>query len=81
MTAVEARDKALWNKISEDVKHRITYSVSRGLFEATLYQSTYPSVFNNEYNKPYLTKLGYCVEYDKLKFEDGSTDTKMTISW
>ena len=81
MTAVEARDKALWNKISPDVKHCITYSVSRGLFIATLYQSNYPGAFNNEYNKPYLTKLGYYVEYDKLKFEDGSTDTKMTISW
>lgn len=81
MTAVEARDKALWSKISADVKHRITYSVSKGLFKATLYQSVYPGVFNNEYNKPYLTKLGYCVEYTKLKFEDGSTDTEMTISW
>ena len=88
MTAVEAREKKLWNSLPICIKNRIEEyikysSVSyRQPYKLELYKSFTPEAFMNlDDDILKLKELGYGVEYiDRVDYVDG-TDSKLIIKW
>lgn len=88
MTASEAKIKAAWNSIPDNIRSKIQYMTGCGLFYTYLYKSSTPEAFNDiDTTIVKLQLLGYEVEYGKVNIEDDgeaigiSTDTKLTIKW
>lgn len=88
MTAVEAREKKLWNSLPICIKNRIEEYVKysspnyRQPYILELFKSVTPEAFMNlEDDILKLKGLGYGVEYiDRVDYVDG-TDSKLIIKW
>lgn len=88
MTAVEAREKKLWNSLPICIKQRIeenvkySSSIYREPYKVELYKSVIPEAFMNlDDDILKLKGLGYGVEYlDGATRTDG-TDSKLIIKW
>lgn len=87
MTAVEAREKCLWNSLPTCIKQRIEGTIKFSVFhrepyKVELYKSVIPEAFMNlDDDILKLKGLGYGVEYlDGATRTDG-TDSKLIIKW
>ena len=88
MTAVEARNQALWNSLPTCIKNRIQQYVKyppfnyREPYKLELYKSVIPEAFMNlEDDMLKLKGLGYGVEYIDGATRTDGTDSKLIISW
>ena len=87
MTAIEARNKILWNSIPIDIRKRIDNAIKYIVFyhepyKIEIYKSVTPDAFIGiEETILKIKGLGYGVEYiDGCDRVDG-TDSKLIISW
>lgn len=88
MTAVEARNKMLWNSTPIDIRKRIKSAIEFAMvyhqdeYKIEMYKSVTPYAFIDIPNTILKLKgLGYGVEYiDGVDRVDG-TDSKLIISW
>lgn len=87
MTATEAREKTLWNRLPSIVKERIEQDVNskclhlyRKTYIATFYKSIYPDAFN-ENVVLLLRGLGYNAYFCQANMGNGEIDEKLVIEW
>ena len=87
MTAQEAREKTLWNRLPSIVKERIEQDVNskcahlyRKTYRAEFYKSIYPDVFN-ENVVLLLRGLGYNAYFCQANMGNGEIDEKLVIEW
>ena len=87
MTAIEARNKMLWNSTPIDIRKRIKSAIEFAMlyeepYKIEMYKSVTPYAFKDISNTILKLKgLGYGVEYiDGFERIDG-TDSKLIISW
>ena len=81
MTAKEAYEKTLWNKLPEKIRKEIEKCVEHGYTETYFFRSNYPDLFKNKFNiVQILRDLGYFAKIKTINFQ-GEEDTKLEISW
>ncbi len=81
MNAREAYEKALWNKLPEEIRKEIEKCVEHGYMETYFFRSNYPDLFKNKFNIVQILKdLGYLAKIKTINFQD-EEDTKLEISW
>ena len=87
MTAVEAREKTLWNRLPSFVKEHIEREVNnkyvdlyRKTYSVHLFKSIYPDAFN-ENVLLLLRGLGYNAYFCKANMGNGEIDEKLVIEW
>lgn len=87
MTATEAREKTLWNRLPSFVKEQIEQEVNnkyvdlyRKVYRANLYKSIYPDAFN-ENVLLLLRGLGYNAYFCQANMGNGEIDEKLVIEW
>ena len=87
MTAIEVRNKMLWNSIPIEIRDRIKTAIEyanlyREPYKIEMFKSVTPDIFNNISDTMLKLKcLGYNVEYiDGANRTDG-TDSKLIIRW
>ena len=87
MTAQEAREKTLWNRLPSFVKEQIEQEVNnkyvdlyRKVYRADFYKSIYPDAFN-ENVLLLLRGLGYNAYFCKANMGNGEIDEKLVIEW
>lgn len=81
MTAKEAYEKALWNKLPEKLRKEIERCVKHGHTGTYFFESVYPDLFENKFNTVQILKdLGYLAEIKTISFM-GEEDTKLEVSW
>lgn len=88
MTAVEARNKMLWNSIPFEIRDRIKNAIDFAMlykepYNIEIYDSTSPpDTFTDIPNTMLRLKcLGYNVEYIDGSTRSDGTDSKLIISW
>lgn len=87
MTATEAREKTLWNRLPSFVKEQIEQDVYnkyvdlyRKTYRVVFFKSIYPDAFNE--NVLLLLKgLGYNAYFCQVDMGDGEIDEKLVIEW
>ena len=87
MTATEAREKILWNRLPSFVKEHIEQEVNnkyvhlyRKTYRVDLYKSIYPDAFN-ENVLLLLRGLGYNAYFCQANMGNGEIDEKLVIEW
>ena len=87
MTATEAREKTLWNRLPSFVKEQIEREVNnkyvhlyRNTYREELFKSIYPDAFN-ENVLLLLRGLGYNAYFCKVNMTNGEIDEKLVIEW
>ncbi len=80
MNAREAYEKALWNKLPEEIRKEIEKCVERGYTETYFFRSNYPGLFKKFNTVQILKDLGYFAKIKTIDFH-GEEDTKLEISW
>jgi hypothetical protein len=87
MTAVEARNKTLWNGLPIYLKKRIEDSIKYAylyheVYKIELYKSITPEAFvDMDETILKLKGLGYGVEYIDGSTRTDGTDSKLVITW
>ena len=87
MTAVEARNKMLWNSIPFEIRKRIKSAIEFAYlhyepYKIEMYKSVSPDAFKDIPNTMLRLKgLGYGVEYIDGSTRSDGTDSKLIISW
>ena len=86
MTATEAREKTLWNRLPSFVKDLIEVEVNnkyvhsyRKTYRKEIYKSIYPDI--NEDVVLLLKGLGYNAYFCKVNMGEGEIDEKLIIEW
>lgn len=87
MTAAEAREKTLWNRLPGFVKEMIEQEVNnkyvhlyRKTYRKEFYKSINPDIFN-ENVLLLLRGLGYNAYFCKANMSDGEIDEKLVVEW
>lgn len=87
MTATEAREKILWNRLPSIVKEWIEQEVNnkyvhlyRKTYRVEFYKSIYSDVFN-ENVVLLLKELGYNAYFCQANMGNGEIDEKLVIEW
>lgn len=87
MTATEAREKILWNRLPSIVKEWIEQEVNnkyvhlyRKAYRVEFYKSIYSDVFN-ENVVLLLKELGYNAYFCQANMSNGEIDEKLVIEW
>ena len=87
MTAAEAREKTLWNRLPNFVKEHIEQEVNnkyvhlyRKTYRAEFYKSIYSDAFN-ENVLLLLRGLGYNAYFCQANMSNGEIDKKLVIEW
>lgn len=87
MTATEAREKTLWNRLPSFVKEWIELEVNnkyvhlyRNTYRRELFKSIYPDAFN-ENVLLLLRGLGYNAYFCRADMSNGEIDEKLVIEW
>ena len=87
MTATEAREKTLWNRLPSFVKECIEGEVNnkyvdlyRKIYRVEFFKSIYPDVFN-ENAILLLRGLGYHAYVCHVNMRNGEIDEKLVIEW
>lgn len=87
MTAQEAREKTLWNRLPSFVKEHIEREVNnkyvdlyRKTYRVQLFKSIYPDAFN-ENVVLLLKELGYNAYFYQVNMSNGEIDEKLVIEW
>ena len=76
MNAREAYEKALWNKLPEEIRKEIEKCVERGYTETYFFRSNYPDLFKKFNTVQILKDLGYLAEVKIINFQS-EEDTKI----
>ena len=87
MTATEAREKTLWNRLPSFVKEKIEQEVNnkyvdlyRNTYKVEFFKSIYPDAFNE--NVTLLLKgLGYNAYFCQVNMGGGEIDEILVIEW
>ena len=87
MTATEAREKTLWNRLPSFVKENIENEVNnkyvnlyRKTYRVEFFKSICPDVFN-ENVVLLLKELGYNAYFCQANMPNGEIDEKLVIEW
>ena len=80
MNAREAYEKALWNKLPEEIRKEIEECVEHGHTDTYFFRSNYPDLFRKFNTVQILKDLGYFAEVKIINFP-GKDDAKLEISW
>lgn len=81
MTAKEAYEKTLWNKLPEELRREVEDCIKRGRFSAYFYESISPILFDDSYYG-ILAELDYSIEIFKIQHKENNLiDNKLIISW
>ena len=87
MTASEAREKTLWNRLPSIVKESIEQEVNNKyihfygkIYRKEFYKSINPDIFK-ENVLLLLKELGYNAYFCRAKMGNGEIDEKLVIEW